>query len=72
MQWDSKKEGRAALQASGGTVLVRGCEFQQDKPQVQLGAAVRRALISQNVMAGKLRIENQSQGKVTLSDNLAD
>ena len=29
--WDAKREGRAAIQATGGTVLIRGCEFQQDQ-----------------------------------------
>ena len=35
VQWDSKNEGRHAIQAAAGTVLVRGCEFRQDKPQIE-------------------------------------
>ena len=37
VHWDRNDEGRPALQVAGGTVLVRGCEFQADKPQVELG-----------------------------------
>ena len=72
VQWDQKKEGRHALQATGGTVLVRGCEFQENKPQIELGEGVRRAVIADNVLTGKTRITNQSKGKVNLSNNLGD
>jgi Pectate lyase superfamily protein len=66
VQWDRKNEGRAALQATGGTVLVRGCEFQQDKPQVDLGENVLRAVISDNIVTGALRISNHSKVKLNL------
>jgi hypothetical protein len=64
VQWDKDKEGRAAIQADGGTVLVRGCEFRSDAPQVRLGEKVRRAVIAENVVTGELRIENRSSGSV--------
>jgi hypothetical protein len=70
VQWDAKKEGRAALQVAEGTVLVRGCEFREDKPQVELGEGVRRAVIAQNVVAGDVRIANRSKGNVRIADNL--
>jgi hypothetical protein len=72
MQWDQKKEGRHALQAESGTLLVRGCEFQADKPQIELGEGVRRAVISDNILTGKARITNRSKAKVNLSDNAND
>jgi hypothetical protein len=72
VQWDQKKEGRHALQATGGTVIVRGCEFQENKPQIELAEGVRRAVISDNILTGKTRISNQSKGKVNLSNNLGD
>jgi hypothetical protein len=56
VQWDSKKEGRHAIRAEGGSLLVRGCEFRQDKPQIELGESVRRAVISDNLFAGEERI----------------
>src|SRR5436190_9394332 len=37
VQWDRNKEGRHALQFESGSVLVRGCEFQENKPQISLG-----------------------------------
>ncbi len=72
MQWDSKKEGRAALQIESGTVLVRGCEFQENKPQIELGEGVKRAVISDNVFTGKARIGNKSKGTVMMNNNAGD
>jgi hypothetical protein len=72
VQWDRTKEGRHAIQAEGGNLIVRGCEFQEDKPQVEIGAAVRKALVTDNLITGKLRIVNRSGGVVRLSDNASD
>ena len=36
-QWDGRQEGRPALQVESGSVVIRGCEFQEDKPQIELG-----------------------------------
>jgi hypothetical protein len=71
MQWDKNKEGRAAIQATGGTVLVRGCEFRADAPQVALGKDVARAVIVGNVFTGKARIANESAGSVEIGLNAA-
>lgn len=72
VQWDAKKEGRHALQASGGTVLVRGCEFRADRPQIELGEGVRRAVITDNVFTGAARLTNRSPGRVQIANNAAD
>lgn len=72
VQWDSKKEGRHAIEAVSGTVLVRGCEFREDKSQIQLGEGVRRAVISDNVVNGKLRLTNNSKHAVTINGNAED
>jgi hypothetical protein len=72
VQWDHKKEGRHALQVSGGTVLVRGCEFQEDKPQIELGEGVRKAVISDNIIKGKLRLTNRGRIKPAGSGNAED
>ena len=71
-QWDHKKEGRHALQIEGGTVLVRGCEFQQNKAQIELGENVRRAVISDNVFTGKARIANRAKSKFNISNNASE
>lgn len=58
VQWDRNKENRHAIQVNGGTVLVRGCDFRHDSPQVFIGKNADRAIISENTMSGKVRIEN--------------
>ncbi|MDW8320119.1 MAG: glycosyl hydrolase family 28-related protein [Armatimonadota bacterium] len=70
MQWDKDREGRAAIQARGGTVLVRGCEFRDDRPQVEIGEGVRRAVVTDNVVTGEVRITNRSSGAVQISGNV--
>ncbi|HZR21788.1 MAG TPA: glycosyl hydrolase family 28-related protein [Verrucomicrobiae bacterium] len=72
VQWDHKKEGRAALQVTEGTVLVRGCEFREKKPQIQLSASVRRAVITDNVMTGKLWLTNEAGPKAVIANNSSD
>jgi hypothetical protein len=68
-QWDTKKEGLPAIEAQSGTLIVRGCEFQQPKPQIVLGEAVRRAVITGNVFAGPAHVGNYSKGNVQVGDN---
>jgi hypothetical protein len=72
VQWDRRKEGRHALQVESGTVLVRGCEFQEDKPHISLGEKVKRAVIRDNLFPAKSRINNRSKGAVNLGKNGED
>jgi hypothetical protein len=72
VEWDRKGEGRAALNCHSGSVLVRGCEFRANKPQVVLGEQVRRAVISDNLVEGTLRISNSSKGQVKLANNTGE
>jgi len=72
VQWDRKKEGRHALQVESGSVLVRGCEFRENKPHIELGEKVRRAVISDNVFTGQSRITNRSKGAVKIGNNADD
>jgi hypothetical protein len=69
VQWGGKEKNRAAIHAQAGTLLVRGCEFRQPKPQISLGEGVRRAVITGNVFTGPARISNASKGKVQIADN---
>jgi hypothetical protein len=71
-QWDHRKKGRHALQIESGTVMVRGCEFQENKPQIELGENVHRAVISDNVFRGKTRIENRSKRTFNISNNASE
>ncbi len=72
VQWDSKKEGRHAIRANGGTLLVRGCEFREAKPQIHLAEGVRRAVITDNVFTGAAQIANLSAGSVQIANNAGD
>ncbi len=68
-QWGGKEGTRPAIQAASGTVLIRGCEFRQDRPQVRLGQHIRRAVIAENVFTGAERIVNESEGNVQIGLN---
>ena len=70
-QWDRDKEGRAAIQATSGTILVRGCEFRHDAPQMELGAQVDRAVIAENVFTGAERIVDHGARSVQIGLNAA-
>lgn len=72
VQWDRNREGRYAIQAESGTLLVRGCEFRAPRPQVSLGEGVRRAVVSGNVFSREEQIRNESKGSVVVADNVAD
>ncbi len=72
VQWDHNKEGRYALQVEGGTVLVRGCEFREHKPQIALRDTIRRAVITDNILRGKARIDNQSGDHAVIANNSSE
>ncbi len=72
VQWDAKQEGRPAIRAAGGTLLVRGCEFRADRPQIELGEGVRRAVITDNVFTGAARVTHRGAGRVHMANNIAD
>lgn len=61
VEWDRNNEGRAAIQANGGTLSVRGCDFVQNGNQVSTSENVSRAIVSENTVKGKVRIENKAK-----------
>jgi len=69
VQWDKQSKGLPALQIDSGSVIVRGCEFRENKPQITLAEPVRRAIITGNLLTGPARITNNSKGTVVISDN---
>lgn len=71
-QWDSQAEGRHAIQAASGSVLVRGCEFRHDGNQVELGKDIRRAVVTGNLFTGSARITNGCGAKAQIANNAAD
>ena len=68
VQWGQSGD-RAAIQASSGTVLIRGCEFRQNKPHISLGDAVHCAIISGNIFKGSAQIATASQANVQIGLN---
>jgi len=72
VQWDQKREGGHAIQAQSGKILVSGCEFREDKPQIELGEGVRQAAVSDNIFSGKPRVTNRSKIPVTLNSNICE
>lgn len=72
--WDSKNKKHqrqdAQIRATGGTVMVRGCEFMIARPIVDLEAGVKAAVITDNVTRGDSDVENHSDGQVVVKDNL--
>lgn len=69
VEWDNKNEGRAAVQVASGSVMLRGCEFRANKAQIKLGEGVQRAVITDNMVRGKLQVDNQSKGSVQIANN---
>jgi hypothetical protein len=69
--WDREHKGVPAIEAEGGTLLVRGCEFRENHPQVRLGPGVRRAVVAENVFTGPEQIENRAGGNVQIGLNSA-
>ncbi len=71
-QWGGKEGKLSAIQAQSGTVLIRGCEFRQNRPQIELGKNVKRAVIAENVFRGAEKIKNESEGNVQIGLNASD
>ena len=62
---------RAAIQASAGTVLIRGCEFRKDHPHIYLGENVDRAIITGNIFTGASKIQNAATKDIQIGLNAA-
>ena len=70
VQWGHQREGCYAIEAQGGSVLIRGCEFREDKPQILLEKGVRRAVVTDNLIDGTERIVNKADGNVVIAHNV--
>ena len=68
VEWN---KDRAAVQVSGGSVLIRGCEFRQNQPHIALGDRVERAVITGNLFAGPAQIQNAAKIDVQIGLNAA-
>jgi len=72
LPWGAPKPELAVLQYRGGSAVVRGCEFREDKAQVFLGPQVKRAIVADNLVTGRLRIQDETGGRAIVKDNAAD
>lgn len=78
MQWgyEEKKDKHISvdmpsLDVLGGSIIVRGCEFIENKDQVHLGKKVERAIVSENLVTGDVRVNNEAPRKrAIIRDNL--
>jgi len=68
VQW-GRDGDRAAIEANSGAVLIRGCEFRQDKQHIALGDGVRSAIITSNLFRGMPRIAYTSAGNIQTGFN---
>lgn len=68
VQW-GRDGDRPAIEANSGTVLIRGCEFRQDKRHIVLGDGVRSAIITGNLFRGTPRIAHASGGNIQTGFN---
>jgi hypothetical protein len=68
VQWGSAGDC-AAIQASSGTVLIRGCEFRLNKPHIYLAKAVHCAIVSGNIFKGAPQIATAPQANIQIGLN---
>ncbi|MBV6458165.1 MAG: hypothetical protein HONBIEJF_01289 [Fimbriimonadaceae bacterium] len=59
VQWDRSGKGKPAIEALGGKLIVRGCEFREDKSHVRLAAEVSGAVIADNLTPRAIRLEDR-------------
>lgn len=67
--WDSRGEGRPALEARAGQLVVSGCNFTRGGPHVHLGEEVMAATIFGNRVRGELQVTNEAAGAVEIGLN---
>lgn len=60
-----------AIAALGGSVMVRGCEFRDHKPQIYLGPELRGAIITDNIMHWPIDVRSDTKTEVIIANNLA-
>lgn len=79
MQWGYEEVGKLqyrhsdqpAIEVLGGSVILRGNEFLDNKRQITIGPKVDRAIITDNLMTGTVRITSEAPKKHTvIKDNL--
>jgi hypothetical protein len=73
-------KGTAAINQHGGTLIVSQSEFtmppHQDTPyapaHVWLGPNAKKTIVSENIVVGTLKVENEGKGKTVVVNNIDD
>jgi len=58
------------ITALGGSLMVRGCEFRDHKPQVYLGPGMRGAIVTENIMHWPVDIRSDMTNAAVIDQNL--
>ncbi len=76
MQWGYEQEGDKrhhavlpSIEVLGGSVILNANEFLENKPQVKIGSKVERAVITGNLVNGKVRIYSAALRRRTVIKN---
>jgi len=72
VNWDADNKGYPAIQANQGSIIVTGCDFQQNSAQIIMESAVTKAVILGNVIKGKANIVSKSSGNIQMGYNADD
>jgi len=67
--WDSAGEGLPCIRASGGRLMVNGCDFMEPTPTVLLEEGLAAAIVQGNLMRGENAITNNSSAEVVIQGN---
>ena len=71
MSNEERKKRDPAVAALGGSVMVRGCEFRDHKPQIYLGPDLQGAIVTDNIMHWPIDIRTEMKNQAIVKDNLA-
>ena len=70
-QWDRNAKGNFAINVEGGSVMIRGCNFQEDKNHVLVKETAQKAIVSENILRGAAKIQNDCR-KACVVNNIDD
>jgi hypothetical protein len=71
VQWDRNRKYLPAIESYGGHLLVSGCSFQGDSPQVSLRDKALSGIVMGNRMGGPLKVTNRSKGNLQMGLNVS-
>lgn len=70
--WDAAKTNESAIHVYGGDLIVTASDFQMRGGQVLLEATARKAIVTNNLIAGPARIEDKGCALSVVNNNAPD